>query len=143
GLFRVCRPGLLEGTHALRGVEDLKHHILIHDGSMAFEPAFPTWRTWLQAAGFPDTNCERGLQINDSAAAYQAAINGSGVALGRTTLVAQDLAAGRLVRPFGDAADCELAYYLIHRPGADRDPGVAAFRNWICAEAKRDGANAG
>jgi len=71
---------LLEGTHPLRGPEDLKHHTLIHDRSMAPEGAFPTWRTWLQAAGFPDINCERGLQINDSAAAYQATINGSGVA---------------------------------------------------------------
>ena len=73
---------------------------------------------------FRRSNCERGLQINDSAAAYQTAINGSGIALGRTTLVALDLATGRLVRPFGDptgrlvrpfgdAVDCELAYYLI------------------------------
>ena len=110
---------------------------------MALESAFPTWRTWLQAAGFPDINCERGLQINDSAAAYQAAINGGGVALGRTTLVTLDLAAGRLVRPFGDAVDCEFAYYLIHPPRADGDPGIAAFKNWICTEAKADGANVG
>ncbi len=110
---------------------------------MASESAFPTWRTWLQAAGFPDINCERGLQINNSAAAYQTAINGSGVALGRTTLVALDLRAGRLVRPFGDAVDRELAYYLVHRLRADGDPGIAAFKNWICAEAKADGANAG
>src|ERR1700752_145750 len=92
---------------------------------------------------FRRSNCERGLQINDSAAAYQAAINGSGVALGRTTLVALDLGAGRLVRPFGDAVDCELAYYLIHPPRADGDPGIAAFKNWICTEAKADGANVG
>jgi LysR family transcriptional regulator, glycine cleavage system transcriptional activator len=56
---------------------------------MAFESAFPTWRTWLQAAGFPDINTERGLQINDSAAAYQAAINGSGVAMGRNWICAE------------------------------------------------------
>jgi LysR family glycine cleavage system transcriptional activator len=110
--FPVCSPALLEGMHPLRGPEDLKHHTLIHDRSMASESAFPTWRTWLQAASFPEI-CERGLQINDSAAAYQTAINGSGIALGRTTLVALDLATGRLVRPFGDAVDCELAYYLI------------------------------
>jgi DNA-binding transcriptional LysR family regulator len=84
-----------------------------------------------------------GLQINDSAAVYQATINGSGVALGRTTLVALDLAAGRLVRPFGDAMDCELAYYLVHRPRADGDPGIAAFKNWICTEAQADGAYVG
>jgi LysR family glycine cleavage system transcriptional activator len=141
--FPVCSPALLEGTHPLRGPEDLKHHTFIHDRSMAFESAFPTWRTWLQAAGFSDINCDRGLQINDSAAVYQAAINGSGVALGRTTLVALDLEAGRLVRPFGDAVNCELAYYLIHRPRAEGDLGIAAFKNWICTEAKADSANVG
>jgi LysR family transcriptional regulator, glycine cleavage system transcriptional activator len=76
GFFPVCSPTLLEGTHPLQGPEDLKHHTLIHNHSMAFESAFPTWRTWLQAAGFLDINCERGLQINDSAAAYQAASPG-------------------------------------------------------------------
>lgn len=105
---------------------------------MASENAFPTWRTWLQAAGFPSINCERGLQINDLAAGYQAAISGSGVALGRTTLVAVDLAAGRLVRPFGEAVECEFAYYLVHRPKADSDPGIAAFKDWVCTEAQAE-----
>ncbi len=109
--FPVCSPSLLEGAHPLCSPEDLRHHTLIHDRSMALESTFPTWRSWLTAAGFPNINCERGLQINDSAAAYQAAINGGGVALGRTTLVAHDLAAGRLVRPFGDALDYEFGYF--------------------------------
>jgi LysR family transcriptional regulator, glycine cleavage system transcriptional activator len=139
--FPVCSPALLEGPRPLRAPEDLKHHTLIHDRSMAFESVFPTWRTWLQAAGFPHITCDRGLQINDPTAAYQAAINGSGVALGRTTLVALDLEAGRLVRPFGDEIECELAYYLVHRPGADQDPGIAAFKSWICTEAKTDKAD--
>jgi LysR family transcriptional regulator, glycine cleavage system transcriptional activator len=52
--FPVCSPALLEGMHPLRGPEDLKHHTLIHDRSMASESAFPTWRTWLQAASFPE-----------------------------------------------------------------------------------------
>ena len=40
--------------------------------------------------------------------------------------------------------DCELAYYLIHRLKADGDPGIAAFKNWICtgAEHPRNRANA-
>jgi DNA-binding transcriptional LysR family regulator len=40
---------------------------------------------------------DRGLQINDAAAAFQTAIAGNGVALGRTSLVARVLAEGRLV----------------------------------------------
>src|SRR5262249_46039048 len=127
----------------MRGAEDLKHHALIHDMSMSFEATFPTWRVWLQDAGITDIDCDRGLQINDSSAVVRAAIAGNGVALGRTTLVARDLTEGRLVRPFGNALECELAYYLIHRPGADDNPGIAAFKNWICAEAKADETNAG
>jgi LysR family glycine cleavage system transcriptional activator len=52
--FPVCSPALLEGMHPLRGPEDLKHHTLIHDRSMASESAFRTWRTWLQATSFPE-----------------------------------------------------------------------------------------
>jgi hypothetical protein len=62
---------------------------------------------------------------------------------GNPDLVALDLEAGRLVRPFGDAVNCELAYYLIHRPRAEGDLGIAAFKNWICTEAKADSANVG
>jgi LysR family transcriptional regulator, glycine cleavage system transcriptional activator len=111
--FPVCSPALLEGMHPLRGPEDLKHHTLIHDRSMASESDSRRGARGCKQLAFRRSNCERGLQINDSAAAYQTAINGSGIALGRTTLVALDLATGRLVRPFGDAVDCELAYYLI------------------------------
>src|SRR5262249_26390238 len=63
--FPVCAPALLGAAHPLRGPADLSHHALIHDRSMAFESSFPTWRTWLQSAGFADIDCERGLQIND------------------------------------------------------------------------------
>jgi LysR family glycine cleavage system transcriptional activator len=64
---------LLEGTHPLRSPEDLQHHALIHDESTAFEDSFPTWRSWLQSAGFVNLECEPGLQINDPAV-IQAAI---------------------------------------------------------------------
>ena len=33
------------------------------------------------------------------------------------------------------------AYRFIYRLRADGDPGAAAFKNWICTEAKADGAN--
>jgi LysR family glycine cleavage system transcriptional activator len=88
-----------------------------------------------QNAGHAEIDCERGLQINDSAAVIQAAIAGSGVALGRTTLVATDLAEGRLVRPFGDDLAYDFAYYIVHRPQADKAPAVAAFKTWLLEEA--------
>jgi LysR family glycine cleavage system transcriptional activator len=133
--FPVCSPVLLNGAHPLRTAADLKHHLLIHDKSMASEPLFPTWRAWLSHFGESVANCDRGLQINDSAAALQTAIAGNGVALGRTTLVGRELAEGRLVRPFGEVLNCPLAYYVIYRPQDRADPAILAFRDWLLEEA--------
>jgi LysR family glycine cleavage system transcriptional activator len=126
------------GEHPLKSAADLKHHALIHDMSMSFESTFPTWRTWLSNAGFPDMDCERGLQINDSAAVIQAAIAGNGVALGRTTPVARDLAEQRLVRPFGEGLPYEFAYYIVHKRENGAEPAIVAFKEWLLTEADLD-----
>lgn len=133
--FPVCSPSLLEGTHPLREPKDLQFHSLIHDMSMRTVGVFPTWRSWLQKVGCLDVvDCNRGLQINDSAAALQTAISGNGVALGRTSLVERDLVEGRLVRPFREAQSCELAYFLVHRKEMENAPQVVAFREWLISE---------
>jgi LysR family glycine cleavage system transcriptional activator len=133
--FPVCSPSLLTGRHPLRSPEDLRHHPLIHDTSMASAPEFRTWRDWFERAGLPAAESERGLHINDSAAAFRMAIAGNGVALGRTTLVEQDLAERRLVRPFGPVLECLLAYYVVYRREEADDPTIVAFRDWLIAEA--------
>ncbi|MFP3550511.1 transcriptional regulator GcvA [Paraburkholderia sp. SIMBA_049] len=133
--FPVCSPSLLKGRHALKNPGDLRHHPLIHDISMTNFGVFPTWRSWLQKAGYGKTvDCDRGLQLNDSAAAIQTAISGNGVALGRTTLVERDLAEGRLVRPFHEIQGCELAYYLVFRKESENSAPVVAFKEWLLAE---------
>jgi len=45
---------------------------------------------------------------------------------------------GRLVRPLGDGLAYDFAYYIIHRPHAGTEPGVAAFKEWLLAEARFD-----
>jgi LysR family transcriptional regulator, glycine cleavage system transcriptional activator len=146
--FPVCAPVLASGRALPRSAGSLGEHALIHDVSMRAEPAFPTWRAWLarfahaeQGSSAAGLDAERGLQINDSAAVIQACIAGSGIGLGRSHLVATDLAAGRLVRPFGDALACELAYYVVHRDDArGLAPAVAAFKSWLIDEAANDAA---
>ncbi|MCI3203519.1 MULTISPECIES: transcriptional regulator GcvA [Pandoraea] len=133
--FPVCSPALLEGEHPLSTPSDLQYHTLIHDVSMQSSGAFPTWRSWLQRAGYHGVvDCESGIQINDSAAAYQTAMSGSGVALGRTSLVEHDLQEGRLVRPFDVVQSCELAYYLVYKKGGENAPPIAAFKDWLIDE---------
>jgi LysR family glycine cleavage system transcriptional activator len=71
--------------------------------------------------------------------AYQAAIDGLGVALGRDPLVAPDLKAGRLVTPFDFKMPSELAYYAVYPAEAIRRRKIKAFRDWLMtlAEIKR------
>jgi LysR family glycine cleavage system transcriptional activator len=133
--FPVCSPALLQGKHPLKIPADLREHPLVHDMSMSDFGIFPTWRSWLQKVGCgKSVDCDRGLVLNDSAAAIQMAISGNGVALGRTTLVEKDLAEGRLVRPFKEAQSCELAYYLVHRKESENAAPVVSFKEWLLTE---------
>ncbi len=133
--FPVCSPALVAGSPPLATPDDLRHHTLIHDLSMGAEERFPTWESWLEAAGYGGLQASRGVRINDSAAAIQAAINGAGVALGRTSLVQDDLALGRLVRPFGPSQSCDFSYYMVQPSARTSSIGVDAFLAWLQEEA--------
>ena len=63
--------------------------------------------------------------------AYQAAMDGLGVAVGRNPLVEPDLKAGRLVVPFEFKRSSDFAYYLVYPPEAIRRRKIKAFRDWI------------
>ena len=67
-----------------------------------------------------------------------AAVDGHGVAVGRSALLGDDLRAGRLVRPFSVARKGNYAYYLVSPEAIADRPRVAAFRNWLLEVAERD-----
>lgn len=134
--FPVCSPALLQGPHPLTSAETLCHHVLIHDLSMHQTPAFPTWQSWLENAGHDVPVGKRVLRINDSAAGLQAAMAGSGVVLGRSSLVMEDMKAGRLVRPFGEAQPSPLAYYIVQPAKTPPSAAALAFKDWLLASAQ-------
>jgi LysR family glycine cleavage system transcriptional activator len=63
----------------------------------------------------------------------QAAIDGMGVAMGRTTYVKDDIAKGRLVVPFKIALPADAGFYLVSPEGAPDSPKLRAFRQWLVA----------
>ncbi len=139
-VYPVCSPSLLRGRSRLRAPADLARATLIHDLSMDGDGDFPTWKSWLGKACVPDAGTARGLRINNSAAVLQAAIDGHGVALARSVMARDDLAAGRLVRLFPDVRFASpLAYYVVYRPECAALPRLAAFRAWIADEAATAG----
>jgi LysR family glycine cleavage system transcriptional activator len=136
-LFPVCSPRLLAGERPLREPADLRHHTLVHLDWQPEGEAWPDWPMWLLAAGVGDVDPAPGIRFKETALVLQAALEGQGVALGNTSLVAGDLAAGRLVRPFSLSlkGPPHFAYYLVSPRTAARSL-VEAFRTWMLSEAR-------
>lgn len=127
-VFPVCSPRLMEGAWPLLTPADLRHHTLIHDG-------FPIrWAEWLASAGVEGVDPTSGITFDSATFAVESAVQGEGVVLGRTMLVSADLAAGRLVRPFGHALKSVSSFYVVYLPDALRQRKVRTFRDWLFAE---------
>ena len=99
-LSPVCSPKIITKEKPLRTPKDLLKHTLIHLDWDAQGQPWPNWRMWMQAAGIKDFDERTGLHFGQTSLTIQAALDGHGVALGDSNLVADDLAAGRLVKPF-------------------------------------------
>jgi LysR family glycine cleavage system transcriptional activator len=135
-MYPVCSPELLRRSQLLRKPGDLKRITLIHDLSMDGHARFPTWDMWFQRTGVTGVSTSRGLKINNSAAVLQAVIEGRGVALARSVMAHDDLAAGRVVRLFPEIRFAsELAYHVVYRPESAASPRLVAFRDWLLREA--------
>ncbi len=132
GFTPVCSPVLLEGPHPLRRPADLVHHTLLH------EEDYEDWAQWLMVAKVEGVDARRGPVIDDPSMLDRATLEGQGVALGRTALIGEHLAAGRLVRPFSLDLETDYAYYLVYPPQALVRPRVKAFRDFVLAEAEAE-----
>ncbi|MGP1397150.1 MAG: transcriptional regulator GcvA [Inquilinaceae bacterium] len=133
-VFPVCSPSLLDGPHPLRDPADLRHHTLLHDDMRTH------WAMWLRAAGvdLEGADPHRGPAFTSSSMVLQAAVDGQGVALGRSALASDDLAHGRLIRPFAVSLPIDVAYYVVYPERATDRPKIKAFREWLMDEAERD-----
>ena len=134
-MFPVCSPALLKGEHPIRTPDDLKHHTLLYTGNDTEDD----WRQWLTAAGVTTAILQQpSLTFDMIFMTVQAAIDGLGVAIGRSAFVEGDLAAGRLVAPFEVKLPVDVGFYLVCPEGTADAPKIVAFRDWLIAAAKRD-----
>lgn len=129
--FPVCSPALIDGPFPLEEPADLRHQTLLHDDLRM------DWPMWLLAARVGDAvDPNRGPAFNDSALLLQAAVDGQGVALGRSALVADDLATGRLIRPFSISLPSNYGYHIVYPELYSGRPKVKAFEDWLTHEAE-------
>jgi LysR family glycine cleavage system transcriptional activator len=121
----VCSPAILDRAQ-LTDIRDLSHLTLLHVSSMP-----RLWRDWLTEAGEPALSPDAGLTFDHFYLTIQAAIDGLGVAMGPTALVADDLAAGRLMTPFPDISLPARSYFAYLPEARRTDPHIAVFCDWL------------
>ncbi len=116
---------------------DLAEHTLAEEDDSRPSAEFLSWRHWLGLHGQPQLQPRRWLYMNFTYQQVQAALTGQGVALARVALVAEALANGDLVEPFGTAGrvGSHCAYWLIASSEAAPRAEVSLFCEWILERA--------
>lgn len=128
-LFPVCSPRLLRGK-PLRRIADLVRLPWLESDPEG-------WERWFAAAGTPLPPDKRRLDFGDASLTLQAAIDGSGVALTRQSIVERELASGSVVRLLPKiSVASQYSYYLVRPAKAPPKPHIAAFCDWLKDEAQ-------
>jgi len=136
-VFPVCSPALLEQAPPLEDPSDLQRHTLLHVDWKYPTDAWVDWPKWLKAAGVEaQVDPVGGPRFSLFTMAIQSAIEGHGVALTGSVFVADDLAAGRLVKPFALSVPTDCAYCLLCAPASAHNPKIETFRAWLLEEAR-------
>jgi LysR family glycine cleavage system transcriptional activator len=131
-LFAVCSPKLISGRRRLNKPADILNFPLLHLDSRT------DWTNWLQAAGLDGAEVVHGPVMNRASMVIDAAINGQGIALARTTLAAWDIINGRLVRPFAESLRLSKTYWIVCPRATATLPKIVTFRDWLLVEASSD-----
>jgi LysR family glycine cleavage system transcriptional activator len=121
----VCSPALLQRV-PLGAPEELSRHTLLHTASLP-----RLWPDWLAKAHIPALRPAAVMTFDHFYLTLQAAIDGIGIAMGPTALVADDLAAGRLVAPFAEPRLPSRSYCSYVPDGKATDDLVLLFRSWL------------
>ena len=129
----VCSPELL--TSGLKRAADLRGHVLVHCWWSPSDLGAPTWQRWLAAArgkwrDVPEFKDMDHLSFREELHAIEAVIAGQGIGIFSDVLVARELAAGTLVRPF-DLCLPGYRFYLVRTPDHPREKTIQAFATWL------------
>ncbi|GJH11370.1 transcriptional regulator GcvA [Caballeronia novacaledonica] len=121
----VCSPVLLRRL-PLRAPEDMQRHTLLHTSSLP-----RVWPDWLAQVDLPALTPAAVLTFDHFYLTLQAAVDGMGIAMGPTALVADDLAAGRLVAPFDGPRLPSRSYCTYVADDKADDDVIVLFRSWL------------
>lgn len=123
----VCAPKLWENRSS--EIAELEGMTILHSANRRDD-----WPQWLAAAGSPQLEIGNSLEFEFSLMAYQAALEGLGVAIAQPEYVADDLASGRLIAPFEKVLVTGKSYFMTCPAFRRHTPAIAAFLKWMQSE---------
>lgn len=128
--YAVCSPALQQGDHPLLMPADLEHHVLLLDGH-------GLWPLYIEKIlpGRP-AHKFRTIKFNQTAHAVDAALAGQGVALASDLFVADELASGRLVRPFQQAVQKDLGFFIVAPRKSRNAASVRRMWDWLVEQSR-------
>lgn len=129
-LLPVCSPGLLAAHLFPKEPGDIANYTLLCSMHRPND-----WPSWLSAASVSNVDGNAGLKFENSALAYQAAIDQLGIVMAQRAFVEDDLRSGRLVAPFALRVRTGNSYYIAYPPSRRIPPLTKAFENWILQQA--------
>ncbi|MEC4718851.1 transcriptional regulator GcvA [Noviherbaspirillum sp. CPCC 100848] len=127
-LFPVCSPAFNKGRLPASPKNLKRFRILRDDCDME-------WNAWSSEAGIDPAEFLHGANYSDSNLMLSAAMAGQGIAIGRSVLVSEDLAAGRLMPVCDVIARGPFSYYIATASQVAKSPQLLAFEQWLLKEA--------
>ena len=129
-LFPVCSPKLVEQAGEVSRQQFLSDHTLLHVAG--YEEG---WGHWLNSTDSGQVDASSGWHFDTLVAALDMAKRGMGIALARSSLVAESLASGELIAPFSEQVETDEAFYLVSQNGMADNSQQAQFRAWLLEQA--------
>ena len=131
-VFPVCSKQLFESYNGKLTPERLLNANLIHE-----DFASEDWHEWFTAAAVESKAQLRGTRFSHMATVLEAVEENQGFALGRTTLVQDDLNRGLLVAPFKIKIKSQMSYHLVYPENNEGDQKLQLIRQWLLSEAEQ------
>jgi DNA-binding transcriptional LysR family regulator len=140
-VFPVCSRSVLAGRK-LASPQDLSGEVLLHYDDPERRYPWLSWDAWFELTRTQGVKPAGMLRFSHYDQLIQAAIEGQGIALGRTRFVSNWVKQGKLVLPFGKRYMCSpadsRAYYLVRSLGSAVRAEVAKFSHWLQQQARAD-----
>ena len=132
-VFPVAKPALvraLPSRQAFAGQIFLRYRQARH--------TLLGWHRWLEGLGLDPEIVTEGPLFDTFDEMIEACRRGDGLALVRSSLVADDLAAGRLSRAVVEGLPADVQYHLVCPNETAYSLKISRFRAWLLAEASAD-----